>query len=193
MTRVIAGRAGGLRLETPQGSATRPTSDRVREALFSAIEARWDLDGARFLDLYAGSGALGLEAWSRGAEAVTFVESDRRTADLVARNARSIGCPVAEVVQRPVAATLAAAPRAPYDVVVSDPPYPLSEADLAADLRLLVDHGWLTVGALVVLERSARSPAPAWPLGLAPLPGKRARKSYGETALWFAEWHPTAG
>lgn len=191
MTRIIAGRAGGLRIEVPKGSATRPTSDRVREALFSVIEARWDLDGARVLDLYAGSGALGLEACSRGAGAVTLVESDRRTAGLAERNARAIDCTVADVVARPVQATLAGGPRAAYDVVVSDPPYPLSEEELAADLRLLADHGWLGDGALVVVERGVRSPAPTWPSGLVPLAGKRARKTYGETALWFAEWQPT--
>lgn len=191
MSRIIAGRAGGLRVETPRGSATRPTSDRVREALFSAIEARWDLDGARVLDLYAGSGALGLEAWSRGAATVTLVESDCRTAALVERNARAIGCTAADVVARPVQAALAAGASGAYDVVVSDPPYPLSEEDLATDLRLLAEHGWLGDGALVVVERGARSPEPTWPSGLMPLRGKRARKRYGETALWFAEWQPT--
>jgi 16S rRNA (guanine966-N2)-methyltransferase len=91
VTRIISGTARGLRLETPRGDRTRPTSDRVREALFSAIES-WagSLHGLRVLDLYAGSGAVGLEAWSRGADAVTFVESDRRTADLIRRNARAL-------------------------------------------------------------------------------------------------------
>lgn len=193
MTRVIAGRAGGRRLETPKGSTTRPTSDRVREALFSAIEARWDLEGGRFLDLYAGSGALGLEAWSRGAETVTLVESDRRTADLIARNARSIGCTTADLVARPVATTLTGTPRTSYDVVVMDPPYPLTEDDLATDLALLVDHDWLAADALVVVERGRRSPEPRWPEQLVPLPGKRGMKKYGETVLWFAEYDSTDG
>ncbi|QYJ04555.1 16S rRNA (guanine(966)-N(2))-methyltransferase RsmD [Nocardioides panacisoli] len=190
MTRIIAGSAGGLRLETPRGSGTRPTSDRVREALFSAIESRWDLDGARFLDLYAGSGALGLEAWSRGAEAVTLVESDRRAADLITANAATIGCRDAEVLHRPVAAVLAAAAPRAYDVVVADPPYAVDEAVLAEDLASLATHDWLAPEALVVVERSARSPAPTWPPGLVPLRGKRGHRRYGETALWFAEWHP---
>lgn len=208
MTRIIAGRAGGRRLQTPKGDQTRPTSDRVREALFSAIES-WalrygrsslatysgttgSLHDLRFLDLYAGSGAIGLEAWSRGAAAVTLVESDRRTADLVRANARSVGCDVADVVARSVATVLAEAARSSYDIVFSDPPYPLAEDDLARDLALLVEHGWLADGALVIVERSRRSPEPTWPAGLEPLAGKRRLKKYGETHLWLAEATPTA-
>ncbi|MBM7519540.1 16S rRNA (guanine(966)-N(2))-methyltransferase RsmD [Nocardioides nitrophenolicus] len=188
MTRIIAGRAGGRRLQTPKGDQTRPTSDRVREALFSAIEA-WagSLHDLRFLDLYAGSGAIGLEAWSRGAAAVTLVEADRRTAELVRANARAVGCEVADVVARSVATVLAEPARAAYDLVFSDPPYPLSDGAVAADLALLVEHGWLADGALVVVERSRRSPEPAWPAGLRPLAGKRCLKKYGETHLWLAE------
>ena len=184
MTRIIGGVAGGRRINTPRGAATRPTSDRVREALFSAIEA-WcgSLHGLRFLDLYAGSGAVGLEAWSRGAGVVTLVESDRRTATLIAENARSIGFARADVLGAPVAGTLARPPAAPYDVVFMDPPYPLDDAAVAADLRLLCAHDWLVPGAMVVVERSSRSPEPAWPDGIAGTRGKR----YGETTLWYAE------
>ncbi|WP_418058388.1 16S rRNA (guanine(966)-N(2))-methyltransferase RsmD [Pimelobacter simplex] len=193
MTRIIAGAAGGRRLQTPKGDQTRPTSDRVREALFSAVEA-WagSLQGLRVLDLYAGSGALGLEAWSRGAAAVTLVESDRRTADLVRANARSIGCDAAQVLARPVAAVLAEAPAGePYDLVVADPPYPLTDEAVAADLAALAAHGWLAPDALVIVERSRRSPAPLWPSALVPLAGKRGQRKYGETTLWLAE-HPSA-
>ena len=188
MTRIIAGRAGGRRLQTPKGDQTRPTSDRVREALFSAIES-WagSLHDLRFLDLYAGSGAIGLEAWSRGAAAVTLVESDRRTADLVRANARSVGCEVAEVVARSVATVLAEAARSSYDIVFADPPYPLADEAVATDLGLLAANGWLADGALVVVERSRRSPEPTWPAGLEPLAGKRRLKKYGETNLWLAE------
>ncbi|MBU2698663.1 16S rRNA (guanine(966)-N(2))-methyltransferase RsmD [Pimelobacter sp. 30-1] len=188
MTRIIAGAAGGRRLQTPKGDQTRPTSDRVREALFSAVEA-WagSLQGLRVLDLYAGSGALGLEAWSRGAAAVTLVESDRRTADLVRANARSIGCDAAQVLARPVAAVLAEPPAGePYDLVVADPPYPLTDEAVAADLAALAAHGWLAPDALVIVERSRRSPAPLWPSALVPLAGKRGQRKYGETTLWFA-------
>ncbi|KAA1418536.1 16S rRNA (guanine(966)-N(2))-methyltransferase RsmD [Nocardioides humilatus] len=187
MTRIIAGNAGGRRLETPKGDRTRPTSDRVREALFSAIEARaGSLHGLRFLDLYAGSGAIGLEAWSRGAEAVTLVESDRPTAALITRNARSIGFPAADVRAAAVASVLGGGASAPYDLVFSDPPYPLTDDELAQDLALLAEHGWLAEEALVVVERGSRSPEPRWPAALTPLPGKRRLKKYGETTLWYA-------
>ncbi|WP_193610312.1 16S rRNA (guanine(966)-N(2))-methyltransferase RsmD [Nocardioides lijunqiniae] len=182
MTRVIAGRAKGRRLATPRGDATRPTSDRVREALFSAVES-WcgSLHGLRVLDLYAGSGAVGLEAWSRGAEAVTLVEQDRRTAALVSDNARTIGFAQADVRAASVAATLRQPPTAPYDVVFLDPPYPLSDEAVAADLAGLVEQGWLAPDALVVVERAKRSTEPAWPDGLV---GDRSKR-YGETVLWY--------
>ncbi|GAA1163365.1 16S rRNA (guanine(966)-N(2))-methyltransferase RsmD [Nocardioides aquiterrae] len=183
MTRIIGGAAGGRRLNTPRGAATRPTSDRVREALFSAVES-WcgSLHGLRVLDLYAGSGAVGLEAWSRGADVVTLVEQDRRTAALIADNARTIGFAKAHVVTGSVAATLRRPPGAPYDVAFLDPPYPLDEAAVAADLAALVEHGWLVPGAMVVVERSSRSPEPSWPDGL----GETRSKRYGETTLWYA-------
>ncbi len=182
MTRIIGGQAGGRRLATPKGAHTRPTSDRVREALFSAVES-WcgSLHGLRFLDLYAGSGAVGLEAWSRGAGVVTLVEQDRRTAALIAENARSIGFTRANVVAATVSGTLRRPPAAPYDVVFVDPPYPLDDDDVADDLGGLVTHGWLVPGALVVVERSSRSPEPRWPEGFADV---RAKK-YGETVLWY--------
>jgi len=182
MTRIIGGHAGGRRLSTPRGDATRPTSDRVREALFSAIES-WcgSLRGLRFLDLYAGSGAVGLEAWSRGAGAVTLVEHDRRTSALVRSNADSLGFADADVRTAGVRAVLATPPEAPYDLVFSDPPYPLDDAQVVADLEALVGHGWLAPDALVVVERGTRGPALAWPEGLV---GDRSRR-YGETTLWY--------
>ncbi len=189
MTRIIGGTAGGRRLETPRGQATRPTSDRVREALFSAIESRTgSLDGLRFLDLYAGSGAVGLEAWSRGAGVVTMVEQDRRTAALIARNAATLGFTRARVVANSVATVLGSAPAAPYDVVFSDPPYPLSDEAVTADLTALVAHGWLVPGALVVVERAARRSAVSWPEGIE----EGRTKRYGETALWYGHATPAA-
>ena len=187
MTRIIGGTAGGRRLQTPRGEATRPTSDRVREALFSAIES-WcgSLQGLRVLDLYAGSGAVGLEARSRGADHVTAVEHDRRTSALISDNARKLGFDEVRVVAASVATTLRRPPEAPYDVVYLDPPYPLDDEALAADLAALVDHGWLAAGALVILERSVRSPEPTWPLGL---DGDR-HKRYGETVLWYGHADP---
>ena len=182
MTRIIGGKAGGRRLKTPSGDATRPTSDRVREALFSALEARLgSLTGLRVLDLYAGSGALGLEAMSRGAGVVTAVESDRRTARMVTDNAGTIGFRKVEVLAHPVARILAQPPRAPYDVVLADPPYPLENAEVEAALALLVTNDWLAAGAVLVLERSARSVEPSWPRGLV----RERSKEYGETVLWY--------
>src|SRR3954462_5339172 len=136
MTRIIGGSAGGRRIATPTGLHTRPTTDRVREALFSTIEA-WcgSLQGLRFLDLYAGSGAVGIEAWSRGAGVVTLVESDRRTARLIGDNARALGFPKAAAVAGSVAATLGRPPSAPYDVAFLDPPYALEDDRLGTDLR----------------------------------------------------------
>ena len=182
MTRIIAGSARGRRLRTPPGEATRPTSDRVREALFSALESELgSLSGLRFLDLYAGSGAVGLEAVSRGAEAVTSVESDRRTARLVQDNAAALGFHQVDVLAQPVARVVAQPPGAPYDVVFADPPYPLENAQVESVLTRLVANGWLVAGALLVLERSARSVEPAWPPGL----NREREKKYGETVLWY--------
>ncbi|MEP9381192.1 16S rRNA (guanine(966)-N(2))-methyltransferase RsmD [Nocardioides sp. KR10-350] len=187
MTRIIGGAAGGRRLATPRGAQTRPTSDRVREALFSAIES-WcgSLHGLRFLDLYAGSGAVGLEAWSRGAGVVTLVESDRRTSSLISANAKSLGFPKANVVTAAVSSALAKPPAAPYDIVFLDPPYPLGDDAVAKDLGALATYDWLVPGAMVVVERSSRSPAPAWPDGFT---DTRSRK-YGETALWYGHAGP---
>ncbi len=182
MTRIIGGSAGGRRLRTPPGEATRPTSDRVREALFSALEAELgSLSGLRVLDLYAGSGAVGLEAMSRGAGVLTAVESDRRTAKLVQQNATTLGLRQVEVVAQPVARFLRQRPSAPYDVVFLDPPYALGNADLEEALALLVAEDWLVTGSVVVVERSTRSVEPAWPQGLA----REREKAYGETVLWY--------
>jgi 16S rRNA (guanine966-N2)-methyltransferase len=182
MTRIIGGSAGGRRIQTPRGVSTRPTSDRVREALFSTIEA-WcgSLHGLRFLDLYAGSGAVGLEAWSRGAGVVTLVEHDRRTAHLIADNARALGFSRVDVIAGPVSGSLRRQPAAPYDVAFLDPPYPVDDDSVATALQGLVDHDWLVPGALVVVERSTRSPEPDWPVGFTGVRHKR----YGETTLWY--------
>jgi 16S rRNA (guanine966-N2)-methyltransferase len=182
VTRIIGGFVGGRRIQTPRGVSTRPTSDRVREALFSTIEA-WcgSLHGLRFLDLYAGSGAVGLEAWSRGAGVVTLVEQDRRTAHLISGNAKILGFGKADVVAGSVSGALQRAPVAPYDVAFLDPPYPVEDEAVASALHALAEHDWLVPGALVVVERSSRSPEPAWPAGFTGVRHKR----YGETTLWY--------
>ena len=182
MTRIIGGHAGGRRLQTQRGSHTRPTSDRVREALFSTIES-WcgSLSGLRFLDLYAGSGAVGLEAWSRGAGVVTLVEQDRRASGLIRSNARTVGFRAAHVVTASVAVTLRRSPTAPYDLAFLDPPYPQGTDAVESDLQALSDQGWLVPGALVAVERSSRSDPPAFPDGFSDV----RERHYGETTLWY--------
>lgn len=185
MTRIIAGTAGGRTIRTPRGQDTRPTTDRVREALFSRVEALMDLDGARVLDLFAGSGALGLEALSRGAETLLAVERHRPTARLVEQNAQLLGL-AGQVQVHPgaVEPLLASGPDGPaFDLVLADPPYPWGEEELAQILQALARHGWLAPDALVVVERSSRSPRPTWPPGLEHL----SSRTYGEAALHLAE------
>ena len=188
MTRIISGRAGGRRIQAPPGSATRPTSDRVREALFSRLEHLDVLQGARVLDLYAGSGALGLEAASRGAAAVVLVEQARPAAAVIRRNAASLAdvLPGVRVRAESVERALAAAPQPQdrFDLVLLDPPYDVTEDELAAVLRALVEGAWLQPEALVVVERSSRSPEPRWPAGL----DAAGERRYGETKMWFADF-----
>ena len=182
MTRIIGGSAGGRRIRTPTGDSTRPTSDRVREALFSAVDASvGSISGLRFLDVYAGSGAVGLEARSRGAGVVTLVEHDRRTATLIRENARALGFTGIDVLTSTVARALAHPPRAPYDLVFLDPPYAVPVEDVVSALEALRDHGWLSRDSLVVVERSTRGPDLPWPEGFT---ADRTRK-YGETTLWY--------
>jgi 16S rRNA (guanine966-N2)-methyltransferase len=187
VTRIIGGSAGGRRIRTPTGDSTRPTSDRVREALFSAVDAAvGSVDGLRFLDVYAGSGAVGLEARSRGAGVVTLVEHDRRTAALIRENARTLGLTGIDVLALPVARALAHPPRAPYDVVFLDPPYAVPVDEVGSTLEALRDHDWLSPDGLVVVERSSRGAELVWPAGFT---GDRTRK-YGETLLWYGRASP---
>lgn len=180
MTRVIAGTLGGRRLATPSGRDTRPTSDRVREALFNSLAGR--LAGARFADLYAGSGAVGIEALSRGAAHALFVESSPKATRVLRENLATLGVAhAAEVVTAPVASALARDPGAPYDVVFADPPYAQPDAELAEVLEALVTGGWIAEDGMVVVERSSRTGSPAWARGLTE---SRSRR-YGETTLWY--------
>jgi 16S rRNA (guanine966-N2)-methyltransferase len=188
MARVIAGEAGGRRLAVPDGRDTRPTSDRAREGLFATIVSlTGSLDGARVLDLYAGSGAVGLEALSRGAEHVLLVESGSRAAGVIRDNIEAIGLAGAEVVTDRVERVLARGPALSgagggrYDVVFADPPYALPGDEVSAMLQTLRDHGWLAPGALVIVERATRSGPVSWPAGLQP---DRARR-YGEATFWY--------
>jgi 16S rRNA (guanine(966)-N(2))-methyltransferase RsmD len=183
VTRIVSGTRGGRQLATPPGRDTRPTSDRVREALFSALGTMIDLAGSRFADFYAGSGAVGLEAASRGASQVLLVESQPRAARIIRDNIATLGLgAVCRVAPTTVAATLAAGPvGGRYDVVFADPPYAVADADVTAFLSALVDGDWLAPDAVVVLERSTRSPAVTWVPGIT---GERGRR-YGETSLWY--------
>jgi len=181
VTRIVAGVAGGRRLAVP--STARPTTDRVREALFSVLAARLDFDGLRVLDLYAGSGALGLEALSRGAESVLLVESDRRAADVIARNISTVGLPGATVRRGAVGAVLAIPAPAPMDLVFADPPYEVSTGQVEAILPTLRASGWVCAGSVIVVERPVSAAALTWPAGWTAWPVRR----YGDTRLEAAE------
>ncbi|MFF9570963.1 16S rRNA (guanine(966)-N(2))-methyltransferase RsmD [Streptomyces sp. NPDC014685] len=183
MTRVIAGSAGGRRLAVPPGTGTRPTSDRAREGLFSTWEALLgSLAGARIADLYAGSGAVGLEALSRGAAHALLVEADPKAVRTVRDNVRTLGLPGAEVrTGRAEQVAAGPTPAEPYDVVFLDPPYAVTDDDLGEILLTLRTQGWLTDDALVTVERSTRGGEFGWPEGFEAL---RARR-YGEGTLWY--------
>jgi 16S rRNA (guanine966-N2)-methyltransferase len=183
MTRVIAGAAGGRRIAVPPGTGTRPTSDRAREGLFSSWESLLGtLSGIRVADLYAGSGAVGLEALSRGASHALLVEADSRAARIVRENVRALGLPGAEVRSGKAEQIVTGpAPDAPYDVVFLDPPYAVTDDDLREILLTLRAQGWIADDALATVERSTRGGEFIWPQGFEPL---RARR-YGEGTLWY--------
>ena len=187
MTRIVAGAAGGRTLQVPP-RGTRPTSERVREAIFSRLEHLGVVDDARVLDLYAGSGALGLEAASRGAAEVTLVDSARVAVDVARRNVASLGLSGVRVVAQQAESFVAAAASAsgtavsgPYHLVLVDPPYDVTAEALERVLHHLAVPGVLDPTAVVVVERSTRTPEPTWPAGWEVV----ARKDYGETAVYF--------
>ncbi|HEX7209905.1 MAG TPA: 16S rRNA (guanine(966)-N(2))-methyltransferase RsmD [Propionibacteriaceae bacterium] len=190
MSRIIAGSRGGRRISMPPGDRTRPTTDRVREALFSAIAA-WagtaaapaehSLVGLAFCDLYAGSGAVGLEAASRGANPVLLVERDPRTAQLAKDNAKALGL-VVDIVISSVEQLLRRPPTRDFDVVFADPPYELETAAVSTQLSELVANRWVGPDSLIVVERSRRTPELEWP----EVAAERWTRAYGETTLYFA-------
>ena len=186
MTRIIGGRFGGRTISAPKGSSTRPTSDRVREALFSRLDAWEAVAGERVLDLYAGSGALGLEAASRGAIRVDFVEADQGAARVIRANLAALREVSGSVQVASVRTFAGRAGAEPAGLIFADPPYPLRDADLGADLAALALGGHLAPEALLVIERSTRSPEPTWPAGVELVDQRR----YGETSLWFARRAP---
>lgn len=185
MTRIVAGTARGRRLRVP-ADGTRPTSDRVREALFSSLDAAGSVRGARVLDLYAGTGALGLEAASRGANEVVLVDSAPQAARIMAENVRAVGRPAVTVRRSAVAVFLAGPPRR-FDLVFLDPPYDLARADLEDDLARLTG-GWLAQDAVVVVERGRRDPVVTWPPGF----GQPWERRFGDTHVLRAVWYGLA-
>jgi 16S rRNA (guanine(966)-N(2))-methyltransferase RsmD len=182
VTRIIGGIAGGRRIAVPP-RGTRPTTDRVRESLFNVVTARRDLGGLAVLDLYAGSGALGLEALSRGAASALFVESDQRTAAVIARNIETLGLAGATLRRGPVAAVLAAGSPSPVHLVLADPPYDIEAAEIEAVLATLTNNGWVREGTVAVFERAATGPPLNWPAGWSLWPPR----VYGDTRLELAE------
>ena len=182
MTRIIGGVAGGRRIAVPP-RGTRPTTDRVRESLFNIVTARRDLTGLPVLDLYAGSGALGLEALSRGAASALFVESDARAAAVIARNIDALGLSGATLRRGAVARVLAAGTASPVGLVLADPPYDVGDAEVNAVLSALTTHGWVREGTVAAIERAATGGVLTWPAGWSVWP----RRVYGDTRLERAE------
>ena len=187
MTRIISGVAGSLKLASPAKS-TRPTSDRVRESIFSRIDARGIVEGAATLDLYAGTGALGLEALSRGAISAVLVESNRQAAAVCEVNCKKVdknlfaeGVDVRiKVVIQPVNTFLTTGEAAPaFDLVFIDPPYNVSNDEVTENLQNLL--AWLKPDATIILERSSRTEVPTLPSGLV----LDETKSYGDTAVYW--------
>ena len=176
MTRVISGSARGRRLTVPDGTATRPTSDRAREGLFSSLLSLLDLEDTRVLDLYAGSGALGLEALSRGAASATLVENDPDAVAVLRENVARLALAGAHVLAVPVERFLAVDPEPRYDLALVDPPY---ELDVVPVLALL--GPWMAADGVVVVERATRSADLAWPEGFEALRERR----YGAATLWY--------
>ena len=183
MSRIIAGTAGGLRLASVPGENTRPTTDRVKESLFSKLESYGVVQGARVLDAYAGSGALGCEALSRGAASVEFVEKYPKACEITRRNVAAtskIATGITRVTQG-IAQSYVAVHSGPWDLVFLDPPYAFTQEQVLDILRVIAPN--LAEGAIVVVERSSRDAEPAWNSQL----HRFAMKKYGETVLYYLE------
>lgn len=178
MTRIVSGSAKGRTLRVPK-SGTRPTADRVREGLFSRLEHRGYIEDCNVLDLYSGSGAIGLEAKSRGANVVVCVEAAKSAAQVIANNARDVGLDI-ELYNMKAETFLATEPSVIYDLAVLDPPYDIAEESLSLVLELLVAH--LADDGMVVVERSKKSPEPAWPAALQ----LEDERRWGDTRVWSA-------
>jgi 16S rRNA (guanine966-N2)-methyltransferase len=185
VTRIVAGTAKGRRLAVPS-AGTRPTSERAREALFSTLASLLELEGVSVLDLYAGSGALGLEALSRGAERALLVEADAGAARVLRENCAVLGRGGARSVRGRAEQLGRGAPpaEAPFELVFADPPYALDGDQLRRLLGELAAAGWFAPGAVIVVERGSREAPWSWPDGFEGLRDRR----YGEAALWYGRW-----
>lgn len=185
MTRIIAGLAGSLKLTSP-AKVTRPTSDRIRESIFSRLEAKGLLAAARVLDLYAGTGALALESASRGASVAWMVERDGKAAAVCVANLKIVAKALqkeevefdGKVINKSVSSFLASATEHEFDLVFIDPPYEITNDEIVADLESLKP---LLKEATVVVERSSRTEAPKWPAGYE----LDDEKSYGDTVVYW--------
>lgn len=202
MTRIVAGHAGGRRLAVPV-TGTRPTSERVREALFSSLESLLGgLSGTRVLDLYAGSGAVGLEAWSRGAARAVLVESAAVAVRVLRSNVATVRdgfddglddglddgrAGTIEVVAAKAEQAASELAAAGFDLVFADPPYDLPAVQLGGVLATLAQRGVPRVGAVIVVERASRDPW-TWPPGYAKLHDRK----YGDATLHYATYDPAS-
>ena len=187
MTRIIAGEARGRTIKVP-AAGTRPTSDRAREGLFSSLNVRWGFIDARVLDLFAGSGALGLEAASRGAEEVVLVENNAAAVKVIRHNIGVVKHPRVEVREMNASSYLATAPRGYFDMVLADPPYNFDDVDgLLAAIEPVLDDA-----AIVVIERHVDSPQTQWPEGFEPTGQKLKKRTFGIARFDMAIYHRDA-
>lgn len=185
-TRIIAGEARGRKIDVPP-EGTRPTSDRAREGLFSSLQVRFGFEGATVLDLFAGSGALGLEAASRGADEVVLVETDPQAVDIIRANMAVVRHPGTTVVEMKASTYLAQAPAEHFDMVLADPPYTLTDEAVREMLEAL--RPALIDGAAVVVERHVASPETDWPAEFVPTTQKLKKRTYGIARMDMAVYH----
>ena len=187
MSRIISGAAGGVRLASVPGDNTRPTTDRVKESLFSKLESYDIIRGARVLDAFGGSGALGCEALSRGAASVTLLDTYPKADAVIRKNVAAVEKAMGRTgssstrVQQSQALTYVKSASGPWDLVFVDPPYAMPNEQVSELLEALTPK--LAEGAVVVVERSSRDPEPVWGEGLYCF----STRQHGETVLYYVE------
>lgn len=187
MSRIISGAAGGVRLASVPGDNTRPTTDRVKESLFSKLESYDIIRDARVLDAFGGSGALGCEALSRGAASVTLLDIYPKAVAVIRKNVAAVEKAMGRTgssstrVQQSQALTYVKSASGPWDLVFVDPPYAMPNEQVSELLEALTPK--LAEGAVVVVERSSRDPEPVWGEGLYCF----STRQHGETVLYYVE------